>query len=265
MSIEQLLRNYIQQGYRTPVARNLAAQEIVLTKIANSDMAQFITLKGGIVMFNLSGNKRRATKDVDFDFIRYSLSEPSIRMFVDKLNAVGDEFFLEIEGKPEALHQEDYRGVRLDMRIKDGSGASLQTKIDIGVHNRADIVQDRLTFAFGAGKRFTLLANSPEQIFAEKTMSLARLRAISTRYRDVYDICFLIQSGLNLQRLRAVLFPMILRSKKQPTTVKEYKESIIATLRNPSFAKGCEDVKNRWLDLDYATMTAVIESVLRSI
>ena len=44
-------------------------------------MAERVTLKGGIVMYNLSKNERRATRDIDFDFIRYSIDEASVRLF----------------------------------------------------------------------------------------------------------------------------------------------------------------------------------------
>jgi hypothetical protein len=37
-----------------------------------------VTIKGGVVMRSITGNVRRATQDMDIDFIRYSLSDESI-------------------------------------------------------------------------------------------------------------------------------------------------------------------------------------------
>lgn len=84
--IKNLLSKYEQEGFGPKDAKNLAAQEIFLKAVASSKMAEIITLKGGVVIFNLSRNKRRVTKDIDFDFIRYSIDNESIAAFIRKLN-----------------------------------------------------------------------------------------------------------------------------------------------------------------------------------
>lgn len=52
--IKDLVNRYIQKGYSFRNAQNLAAEEIIIKKIATSDLSENVTLKGGIVMFNLS-------------------------------------------------------------------------------------------------------------------------------------------------------------------------------------------------------------------
>lgn len=47
-----------------------------------------MTIKGGLVVQKLSNNVRRVTKDIDFDFIHYSLSDSAIEKFVDSLNVL---------------------------------------------------------------------------------------------------------------------------------------------------------------------------------
>lgn len=37
-------------------------------------------------MYNLSNDKRRATRDLDLDFIKYSLDDISIKNFINELN-----------------------------------------------------------------------------------------------------------------------------------------------------------------------------------
>ena len=37
-------------------------------------------------MRSITGNVRRATRDIDFDFIKYSIDEASIQDFIEKLN-----------------------------------------------------------------------------------------------------------------------------------------------------------------------------------
>lgn len=46
-------------------------------------------------MHSLSNSVRRATRDLDLDFIKYSLENESIRSFIDKLNSVGDNITIE--------------------------------------------------------------------------------------------------------------------------------------------------------------------------
>lgn len=43
-----------------------------------------MTIKGSVVMRSITGNVRRATEDLDLDFIRYSLEDESIRYFISK-------------------------------------------------------------------------------------------------------------------------------------------------------------------------------------
>ena len=85
MFIKDIVDNYVKSGHSYRNAQNLAAEEIVLTKIASSPLAEHITLKGGIVMFNLVKSNRRVTQDIDFDLIRYSIDEESIKLLLKNL------------------------------------------------------------------------------------------------------------------------------------------------------------------------------------
>lgn len=48
-------------------------------------------------MRSITGNVRRATEDLDLDFIRYSLEDESIRYFILKLNCL-EGIRIEIKG-----------------------------------------------------------------------------------------------------------------------------------------------------------------------
>ena len=63
------------EGYSEENAQSKLGQDIVLKAIADSGMARKATIKGGVVMRSLSGDSRRATQDLDLDFIRYSISD----------------------------------------------------------------------------------------------------------------------------------------------------------------------------------------------
>lgn len=52
-------------GYKTPDAITKVGQDIVLSKISKSPYIHNVTIKGGVVMHNISRDKRRATRDID--------------------------------------------------------------------------------------------------------------------------------------------------------------------------------------------------------
>ena len=69
---------------------------------------------------------------------------------------------------------------------------SLRSKIDLGVHKQVQIEQDDYCFDVCMDDEgASLLINSKEQIFTEKLRSLLRFGPLSTRFKDVFDICYL--------------------------------------------------------------------------
>ena len=53
---------------------------------------------------------------------------------------------LAIVGPIEDLKHQDYHGKRINLRITDSSGTSMETKLDLGVHNKLSLEQDELWF-----------------------------------------------------------------------------------------------------------------------
>lgn len=190
-NIEKLAEKVRNEGYSEVNAEARVCQDIILKAISNSSLSRNITIKGGVVMRSITGDSRRATQDMDFDFIRYSLSEESIRAFIEKLNCL-EGIRIEINGAIEELSQQEYRGKRVYVNISDDSGHMFMSKIDLGVHKNIQIEQEEFCFDLcmddvGA----SLLINSKEQIFTEKLRSLLRFGPISTRYKDIFDMYYL--------------------------------------------------------------------------
>jgi len=75
-------------------------------------MNRNITVKGGVVMRSISHDARRATQDIDLDFIRYPLQDEAILAFDNKLNSVG-LVSIQMTGAIEELNQQDYHGRRM--------------------------------------------------------------------------------------------------------------------------------------------------------
>lgn len=190
-NLEELAEIIRNEGYSEINAEARVCQDIILKAIAESDLSRHVTIKGGVVMRSITGNARRATQDMDFDFLRYSLSDESIRYFISKLNCL-DGISISINGEIEELSQQEYKGKRVYVAISDDTGHSFMSKIDLGVHKNILIEQDEYCFDVcmddvGA----SLLINSKEQIFAEKLRSLLRFGPLSTRYKDIFDLCYL--------------------------------------------------------------------------
>ena len=96
-------------------------------------------------MRSISGNARRATQDLDLDFIRYSISDDSIRRFTEKINCI-DGLTIKREGNITELNHQDYKGKRVFISVTDTEGTSISLKIDLGVHNDLSIEQDKYAF-----------------------------------------------------------------------------------------------------------------------
>ncbi len=204
MNLGKLVNLYISDGYEQADAIAKVAQDIVLLKISNSVLNRNVTIKGGVVIHSISNDKRRATRDMDFDFIKYSLDDDSIKSFIKKLNNANDEIKIDINGTIEKLHHQDYDGKRINITIIDNNNYRIDSKLDIGVHKDFDIEQEEYCFNLDIiNKSATLLINSPEQIFVEKLKSLLKFVYTSTRYKDIFDFYYLI-TNCNLNKNKII-------------------------------------------------------------
>lgn len=190
MNLRDLIRQIEELGYNDEDAVARVCQDIVLKGIADSTLSRSVTIKGGVVMRSLTGNARRATQDMDIDFIRYSLADDSIDTFIDKINCI-DGISIKRIGKIEELSQQDYHGKRVFIVISDDNGNSIESKIDFGVHKRLEITQEEYCFDIAFDDEgASLLINSREQMVAEKMRSLLKLGKFSTRFKDIFDIYY---------------------------------------------------------------------------
>ena len=203
MDIYELVNKYAEVGYSEEDAIPKVAQDIVLLKIGKSKYSKNITVKGGVVMHNISKDIRRATRDMDIDFIKYSLEDKSIRNFIKELNNTDDGIKIKITGKIEPLHHQDYDGKRVYITLTDKNHYSISSKLDIGVHKYFDIKQDEYYFDFNIiDESVSLLINSKEQIIIEKLKSLLKFGITSTRFKDIFDFYYLINNeNLNKDKL----------------------------------------------------------------
>lgn len=119
LNIEKIRQEYMEDGYTRVNVIAKVCQDIILKEISESSYFKNVTIKGGVVMHSISKDKRRATRDVDLDFIKYSLEDESILRFINKLNDNHDGINITIDGKPDPLHHQDYDGKRVNIILND--------------------------------------------------------------------------------------------------------------------------------------------------
>ena len=191
MVFEQLRTKLMAKGYTTDTANAKIAHDVVLDAVREAGFHDNLTVKGGVVMSGLTNVVRRATMDMDVDFLHYSLSDAAIRRFVSRLNWISG-CKIAISRPIKTLKQQEYKGKRVYVSVEDAKGSSIETKIDIGVHTRAEVEQSEFGFkVVTRGGTVQLLVNNKEQIFVEKLKSLLRFGSASTRFKDVFDMYYL--------------------------------------------------------------------------
>ena len=262
MNLENLRRKYLENGFSLANASAKICQDIILNKISKSKMNKNVTIKGGVVMYGLSNDRRRATRDLDLDFIKYSLANESIKKFIDTLNLVNDGIKVYIDGEIQELHHQDYKGKRVNVILKDEKNSSISAKLDIGVHKNFDIKQDVYCFNLEAiNESATLVINSKEQIICEKLKSLLRFGIRTTRYKDIFDIYYLInKTEINKENLLNIMNTLIIKdSTMRENNIGDIINNLDTILNNNVFKHSLSDARNNWLDI---SVNQVINNVI---
>ncbi len=203
-------------------------------------------------MHNISKDKRRATRDIDFDFIKYSLSVESIKEFIKKLNSVKDGISISINGNIENLHHQDYEGKRVNIILVDKNDYRIDSKLDIGVYKDFDIEQEEYCFDLTTiNKSANLFINSKEQIFTEKLKSLLKFAYTSTRYKDVFDFYYLIKYGnLSKDKLEKYIDKIILNDETlNVNSFDEIYKKLHQVFNSKRFVSNLNNIKVNWLDV----------------
>lgn len=131
-----------------------------------------------------------------------------------------------------------------------------------------DIKQDELCFDLGLNTlNVTLLANSKEQICVEKIKSLLKFGITSTRYKDVFDIYYLINTN-NFDKIRFInyLDKFVFKdSLIGENNLSEIKNSLSNILSNSRFKSMLNMAKNNWTELPVENVITIIIEFLTSL
>lgn len=249
MNLRELTEEMQNIGYEPDDARARVCQDIVLKALSLSPLSRSATIKGGVVMRSITNNVRRATQDMDIDFIRYSLSDESIDLFIEKLNTI-DGITISRIGEITELSQQDYNGKRVFILIKDTNNNAIESKIDLGVHKHFDIEQEEYCFdvAFDS-KGASLLINSREQMFSEKLRSLLKFGMFSTRYKDIYDMFY--QCGrLNEKKLMNCFQVLVFGDPgMRENNMRDIVKRIEKVFSDKGYKERVDGSDKRWIDV----------------
>lgn len=249
MNLLEEIMKVKEEGYNEANAQARVCQDIILDGIARGNLNRSVTIKGGVVMRNLSKDVRRATQDMDLDFIKYSISDASIEAFIKQLQ-LAEGLNITVKFPIFELNHKDYKGKRVFVQITDASGNVLESKLDIGVHKDLDVAQEEYCFDIcfqddGA----SLLMNSKEQIITEKLKSFLRFGTRSTRYKDVFDICYLSEKA-DKNKLLQYIEKYIYEDSSLPVgSVDEIIRRIERVFNNDGFISEISKSKKNWMDI----------------
>ena len=258
INIQKMIAQATELGYRGDNASAKVCQDIVLKALASGPFSRNVTVKGGVVMRSKTNNIRRATQDLDIDFIKYSLADESIDIFISKLNCLEGINITRL-GKIEELKQQDYRGKRVYVLIEDVEGNQIRSKIDLGVHKKFELAQEEYCFDIAyddAGA--SLLINSDEQMLAEKLRSLLKFGPLSTRFKDVYDIYYLKDNVDEIKLWQAldtyIFHDDTMREKEGQDIVKRLQ----FTFSDKEYIRSLDKSDKRWIDDEIDVITEEI-------
>lgn len=268
MRLLELVQNLRKEGFNQNLARVKVCQELFLYKLSKSKYNKVLIIKGGIVMYQLSKELRRATEDIDIDVDKISLEN---RYLFDVLNDIGrlkdssHITFKVLEDEIKSLKHEAYNGKRVCLQFKDQDDNYLKLKLDIGVHTLYQIKQNHIVFdLISTDKGIKCLANPIEQMIVEKTSSFIRFGFLSTRLKDLYDIFFLVTSHEISKSLIVDIINMIFIKTKKVESLNEYTEKLITVLSDDILAKKMTKGDN-WTEYNHAFIISILILFFKSL
>ena len=181
------------------------------------------------------------------------------------MNSVGLVFVKRI-GQIEELRQQDYHGKRIYIEISDMDNYLLQSKIDIGVHKNLDISQEEFCFDIGYDETgVNLLANSKEQIVAEKIRPILKFGTFSTRYKDMFDIYYLCDH-LDEKKMIDCLNTFIFNDEgMRENNIDDIIRRLDTTFSDSRYLTRLRKSRTNWIDADVDDVLAKILSFIKGL
>lgn len=130
------------------------------------------------------------------------------------------------------------------------------------MHKNFDIKQDEYCFNLEAiNESATLVINSKEQIICEKLKSLLRFGIRTTRYKDIFDIYYLINNtDINKDELLKIIDTLIIKdTTTRENNIYDIINNLNIILNNNIFKRSLREARNNWLGI---SIEEVIDNVI---
>lgn len=264
-TLREMINQARTDGYQDDNAEAKVCQDIVLKALSESSLCRNATIKGGVVMRSITGDSRRATQDMDIDFIRYSISDDAIQAFIQALDCLPDIHITQT-GRITELRQQDYHGKRVFVRISDNTGDSIESKIDLGVHKHLQIEQEVYCFDIGCfDDGANLLINTKEQMFSEKLRSLLKFGPNSTRYKDIFDMCYLSEK-VDIAKLEECLREFIFDDPgMRENNIEDVCRRVERTFASERYIRGLTGSRHNWLGIEISKALTIMRQFLQNL
>ena len=259
-SLDFLYHRIKNNNLRVEEAQSKVCQEILVSKIASDDFLNSkVAFKGGLIIDAITDGKRGYTKDIDFDLIKYPLSNEGLNNFFSRLNdsAIYPNVRIEVLEINELRHK-NYQGRRVILCFDDGK-SKFNLNIDIGIflplikRNR----KFQYNIAFGGNEEINV--NPVERIIAEKISTFGIYLTDNTRIKDLYDAYYLITHIDHDKEIVMKMLKMILVVKNHFYKTFDFAlKAIIETLTDDDYVKLIKQDKRNWTDIDTSILIAEI-------
>ena len=267
MTLREQVNLLVGLGYKRLAAQAKVAHDVVLLAMHKSGFKAKSTIKGGVVMSSITHDIRRATMDMDIDFVHHSISKRSIELFVRGLNRAVEGIDIAIAGPIVDLKHEDYRGKRIFVTVTDSTTSRpLRTKIDVGVHTHDEMAQLEYNFeVVSSDEKAELQVNSNEQIFVEKLLSLLRHGIVSRRPKDVFDMYYL-SSRVDLGVVRSYMSSLVYASTRcRERTKEDVLGSLQRTFSSKRYLSKLGSARVNWLGVSPKIATNAVIKLIASL
>ena len=174
---------------------NLYCQEEFIRRLSKSRFKDKLILKGGFLLYSLSGFETRPTVDADYLLRYYDNDENSINVMVNEIFDIkteNDFMKFEIRSSEKINEIKEYNGTRISIL---GSIGNTKTpfSIDFGVGDYVVPmpVERSISVILQGDEIPNILTYSLESTIAEKLDAIIALGPLTSRMKDFYDIYYL--------------------------------------------------------------------------
>lgn len=231
-------------------AESRVCQEIFILKIGSSPtLSKRVAFKGGLIIDSLARGNRGYTKDIDFDFIKYPLSNDGLNSFIDDLNNI--KIFSNIKisiSKIEELRHKHYQGKRITLLFNDMIN-EFTLMVDVGIY--LPLIKKNISYDYQVafGNHTKIMVNSIERMVAEKLSTFAIYGTDNTRSKDLFDAYYLI-SRYDFDNLivKKILNKILVSETHYFKKIEYGLNEIIACLQDKKFVVELKKSDRNWLN-----------------